>query len=65
MCRETVHHLKENRENLIKVSLYKKQLKNAENRAKENELIQQFIESRRSEWNFIPACMIDCEFEVV
>ena len=65
LSRETVNHLKEKRRELINSSLYAKQLKKAENRAKENEYIQIFVESRRNEWNYVPPCMLNCEFEVV
>ena len=65
MARATVKHLGEKRENLIKTSLYKTELKKALNKSAENEHIENYIESRRQNWNFIPDCVKNCRYIAV
>ena len=65
MARATVKHLGEKRENLIKTSLYKTELKKAPNKSAENEHIENYIESRRQNWNFIPDCVKNCPYIAV
>ena len=61
-ARASVDFLVEQRSDLIKNSLYKTNLKNALSRKNENEIISNFVESRREFWTFCPPGVIGTEF---
>ena len=61
-ARASVDFLVEQRSDLIQNSLCKTHLKNAPSRKDENEIISNFVESRREFWTFYPPGVIGTEF---
>ena len=63
--RNAINKLTEKRSFLIKNSLYKTHLKYASDRKTENQIISNFVDSRRIFWNFPEAFPLDQQFVIV